>query len=355
MPRDRLRVIESLARRTDETVVGVLLSFLWHLEEVADPERFVDRDASARLEHEALAAATGLGPACYAGAERFLRAADTAARRRRGVALLRGLRDPRATQPLLEALAWELEEESSYHVAAALEELGDPLAVNGLADAALDVRRPAARRREAAEALAAFRDPRAVGAMGRLAREVEFGLVSSYGLFRLTGDKEALGRLREALVAGSDPPEALRLLAKCDSPVVEGVLVEVLPEVTTDLQPAVVALLEGRFWESARPRVLAIFLKEAGSVEVSEFALAMLGKLGGEPAVDRLLDLLGKLGDYRWELAARALAQTGDDRAVRYFSRMKILDRNEQRRELARQLHELAARRRAELRSAGGE
>ena len=46
--------------------------------------------------------------------------------------------------------------------------------------------------------------------------------------------------------------------------------------------------------------------------------------------------------------AARALAQTGDNRAVRYFNRSRILERAPDRRELAREMHGIAAKRHAE-------
>ncbi|MHC4224412.1 MAG: hypothetical protein ACYSUN_10515, partial [Planctomycetota bacterium] len=165
--KERSRVIASLGRRSDEAVVAVLLSFLWHLPGYDDPaqERQIDKRETLAPQEEALAAAIGLGSICYPGADRFLRAARSPLRVRRGVGLLRGLKDRRAADPLLAALEWDKREDFSYGVAAALEEIGNPRAIDGLVEAVLDVQRPAARRREAAEALASFKDPRSVEAI----------------------------------------------------------------------------------------------------------------------------------------------------------------------------------------------
>jgi hypothetical protein len=126
MPAERIGVIRALARRGDEGAAATLVSFLWHLDDPATLEYDLAGRANAEaFEREALAAAGGLGGACYPAAERFLRAARDPVRRRRAVHLLRLLADPRAVEPLLEALAWETGEDSSYGVAAALEDLGD--------------------------------------------------------------------------------------------------------------------------------------------------------------------------------------------------------------------------------------
>jgi HEAT repeat protein len=264
------------------------------------------------------------------------------------VNLVRKLKDPRAVLPLSDALAFETVEDWSYGVAAALEELGDAQAVPALADAALDVRRPVARRREAAEALAAFQDPRAIEAMSRLAKEPEIGLAAAYGLFRLTGDEGALGKLREAL-KGADTAEALRLLRKCDDPRVEGVLVAGLDEAAPAVRPMILALLRERFPEQSRERVRSYVLKEGKSKSCSEQTIELLGELGDEESAECLLAILEGAEGTRWAHAARALAKTGDPRAVRYFSKARIVETDPGRRRLAEELYEAASARRAEL------
>ncbi|MFI5403502.1 MAG: tetratricopeptide repeat protein, partial [Planctomycetota bacterium] len=189
-PRDQIGILDRLARRGDRDAAGVLLAFLWHLE---GPDSFNETSldqisALQSLETAAVEAAARLSAAAYPGAERFLKTADDPRRRRRAADLVRKLRDPRAVAALSEALAWETDETPSYGIAGALEELGDAKAVPALADAALDPRRHVARRREAAEALAAFKDARSIEAVNRLSKEPGLELVAAYGLFRLTGD-----------------------------------------------------------------------------------------------------------------------------------------------------------------------
>ncbi|MHC4817462.1 MAG: HEAT repeat domain-containing protein, partial [Planctomycetota bacterium] len=225
-PRDRIRVLQRLARRGGQEAAGILLSFLWHF---PGPEYYQDtnqreRHVAQEVEDAAVASALGLGSACFEAAKRFLKQATTAEHRRRAMGILRGLKDPRAVRPLLDALAWDVDKDVAYGVAPTLEELGDPQAIDALVEAALDVRRPLARRREAVEALAAFKDARSVEAITRLATEKGFDLVTAYGLFRLTGDERAAVRIERSLQGEEDPAEVVRLLAKCDDPRVEGLL-----------------------------------------------------------------------------------------------------------------------------------
>jgi HEAT repeat protein len=350
-PRDQMAVVDRLARRGDRDAAGILLAFLWHLQ---GPDTFADtavdmRDANLRLEAAAIDAAARFGSTIYPGAEQFLKRAEEPRHRRRAASLVRKLKDPRAVAPLCDALAWETDESASYGIAAALEELGDAKAVPALADAALDVRRPVARRREAAEALAAFKDPRAIEAMSKLSKEQGFELVSAYGLFRLTGDDAAMGRLRDALKSGSQPDEVVRLLRKCDDPRVEKLLSDALDEAPPVAQPAVLALLRERYPDSSRERVKAYVLKQAQSGTCPEELLDLLGELGGEDAATCLLGIVETATELRWAKAARALAQTGDPRGVRYFSRTRIVDKDPGRRRLAEELYETASARRAEL------
>lgn len=351
-PRDRIRVLERLARRGDREAAGIIVSFLWHH---PGPEGYRDveqhlRRAAQEVEEAAVAAAVRLGSACYPAAERFLRRATTAQHRRRAMGIVRGLKDPRAVRPLLDALAWDVDEDIAYGVAPTLEELGDPQAIDALVDAALDVRRPLARRREAAEALASFKDARSVEALNRLAGEKGLGLVTAYGLFRLTGDDKAAAQLERALHGEEEPAEVVRLLAKCDDPRVERLLLVAVAEAPRAVRPHVVSLLKARYWETARATVKEVLLKEAESPHaVSDFALAELGELGGEDVAERLLALVEVLKGKRWAKAARALARTGDPRAVRYFSKTRILEKDPGRRRLAADLLEEAAARRAQL------
>jgi len=193
-PRDREAVIPTLARRGDEAAAVVLLSFLWHLD---DPRAFGAvnsaraRDAQ-RLETAALDAVSKLGGMAYPVAERFLKHAKTPVLRRRGVAAVRGIGDKRAVGVLIDALAWDTHEQVTLGVAAALEELGNDRAVDALVAAAADPQRPVQRRREVAEALAAFKDARSIEALNGLADEGEYATVCAYGLYRLSGDEKAL-------------------------------------------------------------------------------------------------------------------------------------------------------------------
>ncbi len=350
-PKDQLGVLERFARRGDRDAAGILLAFLWHLEgpDVFDEAALDQRTALLDLEDAAVDAAARLGATAYPGAERFLKAAEEPRHRRRAANLVRRLRDPRAVASLSEALAWETDEASSYGIAPALEELGDTKAVPALADAALDARRPVPRRREAAEALAAFKDARAIEAMSRLSKEQGLDLVAAYGLFRLTGDEAALQRLRDALRGGSEPAEVVRLLRKCEGPRVEAVLVAALDEAPPAAHPFVLALLRERYLGSSRERVKAYVLKQAQSRTCPEELIDLLGDLGGDDAATCLLGILETGDGTRWAKAARALAATGDARGVRYFSKTRIVDSDPGRRRLADELYETATARRAEL------
>ena len=85
-------------------------------------------------------------------------------------------------------------------------------------------------------------------------------------------------------------------------------------------------------------------------------ARVLLREKGGEEAAARLAKLLDSTQGERWEMVATAYARTGDAKAVRYFNRMKILEKNEARRRLARTLHNLASASKAarEREAAGG-
>jgi HEAT repeat protein len=271
-------------------------------------------------------------------------------RRQRGVRLLAAIGDKRAVGPLLETLPSDVHKDrgAGLGVAAALEALGDDRAIDALCEAALDVRRPAARRREAAEALAVFRDPRAIEVLKKLEKDPEFGFVAAYGLFRLTGDTKALARMRELHGGQIGSADALRMAAKCESPRILDLMFDALEKGDPAAQPAVVALLRQRFWKQAEPRVRAHFMGRARAAAPDEFTLTMLGELGGDDAVVRLMELTRTAKGKLWDNAARALAETGDPRAVRHFNRMSILERDEHRREVAKVLHRTAAKRQAE-------
>jgi HEAT repeat protein len=262
---------------------------------------------------------------------------------------MRRLRDPRGVGALAAALAWDTGAEQSYGIAAALEELGDAGAVAALVDAALDLRRPVPRRREAAEALAAFKDPRAVEATSRLAKEPGLELVTAYARFRLTGADDALAKLRELLFSGQEPAEILRFLRKCDDPRLEGLLLDALDKAPPTVRPDVVVLLRERHWPAARERVKAYALVAAQARECSDEIIDLLGELGDADAAAGLLTIVESATGARWARAARALAQTGDARGVRYFSRIRIVDADPGRRRLAEELYDVATARRAEL------
>ena len=351
-PRERITVARALQRRGDQSAAGILLALLWHLDGVEQIDRqFSDyREHIQKLETIALDAVASLGQAAYPGAVRFLSAAVEDWQRKRGVALLRAIGDPRAVTPLIATLPFDRHQNIPLGVARALEEMKRPEAIDALVEAALDVRRPTSRRREAAEALGAFRDPRSVEAIRRLAKDPEFELVTSYALFRLTGSGPALERMRGA-IATAGAAEVLRLAAKCESPRIEALLLDVVKKgnADTDREPAIV-LLRKRFWKTAAPAVRQFLLDELkGSVQPPAYTLQLLGELGGKEVVDALLEALSRAKKPdNWEATARALALTGDPRAVRHFNRMRILERNRNRRKLARELHEVAAKRQAE-------
>lgn len=350
--RERLAVIERLRRRADRDAAGILLAFLWHFQPAGwFREAGIEEQAQPRkVEQAAVRAVASLGAVVYPMAERFLRAADTEARRRRGVHLLRALHDPRAVQPLLEALAWDVGDQEGFGVAGGLEELADPQAIDGLVEAALDVRRPLPRRLEAAEALAVFRDARSIEALRRLNKEQGFGLVTTYGLFRLTSAKTHLDALQKALNGDYPAADVVRLLRKCDDPRLEELLIDGLKNAPEAARPVVLGLLRERYRETSRDRVKAILLKWAEAPGVPDYAIKVLGEIGGTDVADRLLPLVEQLDDdVKWATTARALAKTGDPRAVRYFNRMRILEKDPGRRRLAEDLHVVAAKRQAEI------
>jgi HEAT repeat protein len=355
--RDRERVVRSLARRGDAAAAVVLLSFLWHME---DPDRFgvnemVERNVQQRVEQAALEAVTGLGAAAFPAAHRFLKEADTPLRRRRGVAALRGIGDKRAVGVLLDVLATDEHAQQSLGTAGALEALGDERAIGALVEAALEPGRPFPRRSEAIEALAVFKDPRAIEAVSHLAKEDGFATVSAYALFRLTGDKAALARLVNMAKAGENGAELLRLCSKCESPRTKAVFLNIL-RVADD--PAdrekTLRVIKKRFGDDARDEITRIFLEEAASPGAPEFVIRELGEMGTPEAVERLLAIVkgGKTDAERWAAACRSLARTGDEKAVRYFSRQRILEKDPGKRRLADQLYAEAAKRQAQLRRA---
>ena len=185
--------------------------------------------------------------------------------------------------------------------------------------------------------------------MSRLAKEPGLELATAYGLFRLTGDDAALGRLREALKGGSEPAEVVRLLGKCGGPRAEAVLVAALDEAPPAAHPPVLALLRERYLETSRDRIKAYVLKESQSPACPEEFIDFLGDLGGDDAAVALLAIAEKADGPRWAKAARALARTGDPRAVRYFSKARITDGDPGRRRLAEELYATASARRAEI------
>jgi len=351
-PRERKRIVDTLYRRGDQSAVGILLALLWHMEESGNTGRrnpfLQPLDYVDQIEGMAVDAVGALGPFAYSGADRFLKAADTMVRRRRGVALVAAIGDPRAVRQVVGVLALDRFKQYSLGSAAALEKLGDKSAVDALVEAALDVQRPIPRRREAVEALAVFGDPRSIEVMRRLAKDEQFVLQTSYGLFRLTGDQKALELMRKQL-ANAGAAQTLRLAAKCPSPRVQILALDALEKGAEEERPMAVALLQKRFWKTAKPAVREFFLRQAQMAQPAPFTLKMLGELGGEKVVDRLLQFLQTSRGDTWEQAARALAQTGDPRAVRHFNRMRILDRDSKRRRIARELHIVAAKRRAGL------
>jgi HEAT repeat protein len=355
--KERLATLEGLGRRSDPSAVATLLGFLWNL---AGDERTPDPEWDGWAEHRDLVdagirAARGQGAVFFESAERFLAAAPDDVRRHRAVRLLRALGDPRAVTPLVRALEFDVEEEFSYGVAAGLEETGDPRAIDALAAAALDARRPVARREEAIEALAAFPDPRAVEAVTRLAKEEPFAMSTAYALYRLSGDSSRLGRFREWLLDAERAERAMRLVLQCEGERAEELLLFAFEASPGLLRPRALDELRKRFWTTAREKVAEIVLKECEGPTVPVETLRLLQEVKSPRAADRLAALVETLQGEAWAVAARAFAETGDARAVRYFNRVRVLSKEPGQRKLAEQLHETAARREAENRRAASE
>ncbi|MCZ6572691.1 MAG: hypothetical protein O7C98_05925 [Planctomycetota bacterium] len=355
----RLEIVQRLRRRGDAASAALLVGLLWNLQDVlrfgAPPSRWTVRPDAGDVMHQKIEQAAidalARSPAvAYPSAERFLKAAEAPIHRSRAVRLMHAIRDPRGVGPLTDALQWDIQAAYSYGVSRVLEELADARAVAALSQAALDVRRPVARRAEAAEALGAFRDPRAVAALSQLAGQKEFRIVAAYGLYRLTGEETHALKLEEALHESGADTSTVRLVAKLEpSPRVEAILLSGLRSIPDPSRASVLALLQERYWKTAEPKVKAIFLKQAQDKTVTKSVLRFLGELGGKAAADRLLQLMDELGDDRWETCARALANTGDSRAVRKFNRMRILSKRPDRRELAEELYPFARKREAQI------
>jgi len=89
--------------------------------------------------------------------------------------------------------------------------------------------------------------------------------------------------------------------------------------------------------------VCKALLQAAESGNVQDYVLEELGAMGGPEAAERLLNLVqgAREGEF-WAKAARALATTGDARAVQHFNRARILEKDPGRRRLAEQLYEQA-------------
>ncbi len=347
--RDRLPVIARLGRRADREAAGILASFLWHFRDWRQAggraQATQDSIDARTVEEAAVKAITGLGTVAFPLADRFLRQADTPARRRRAIGILAGLDDKRAARPLVDALKWDREKQYSLGVAAALERLGDPVAIAALVEAAFDVRRPLERRVESAAALAAFRDPRSIEALGRLRKEKGFEVVAGYGLYRLVGDESALKGVEEALLAPNTSRIAFDYLRKCQGDSVRDSFLQALREGPAEMRPKMLAELRRRGWDKVRSEVVTILLGLAKQPDADDFILKELGAIGGKKVATTLLDLAGKTkSEEEWSRLARALARTGDPRAIRYFNKMRILERNAKRRKLAVKYHELAAR-----------
>ncbi|MEM8884684.1 MAG: HEAT repeat domain-containing protein [Planctomycetota bacterium] len=349
--RDRERVVRTLARRGDTAAAVLILSYLWHLQDYAlfTAESSANRAELQRAEDGAVKALAGLGAAAVPAAQRYLRMAETPSHRRRAVRVLRAIGDKRAAPSLIDALAWDVDEDRAYHVAAALEELGEPRAIDALVAAALDGERPPERRTEAAEALAVFRDPRAIEAINALRKEDGFRVVSDYAMLRLTGDQAALERLVALIGREGGSPEILRLARKANA---KALLVAIFEKSSDpELREQAMATLKERFGKEAHDDLVRMILKEAQTTAPSQFVLRELGEIGGPAAATRLLELVNdkRVPGELWAAAARALARTGDERAVRWFSRAKVLEKDPGRRKLAAKLYLEAAKRRAEL------
>ena len=351
MHSERLDTVRRLARRSDTAAVGALIGFLWNL---WDKQEYIlywrgpllnMAQEQEELETAAIEAASGMGAVFYQAAERFLRSAGTPARRMRAVQLMRVLRDKRAVGPLVEALAWDVDKAVSYQVAACLEELGDPHAIDALVDAASDLRRPSARRREAAEALAAFKDPRSVETLSRLHKEPEFRLETTYGLFRLTGKEPYAKAIKEMLTGGPTGQHMLSLLDKCETGRVEPLVLHAF-QASDQLRPQAMEILRARFWKTAEAKVRKILLDESQEAGVGLNTLQFLGEIGGDEVTDRLLNIVQTLNGDEWARGARALAETGHPKAEQYFRKRSILEKDSKKRRLAAQLIDVTARRR---------
>jgi len=355
---ERIATLRGLARRPDAAAVGIVIGLLWGLggdERVPDPE-WSGWAEQKEIVDEAIRAAEGQGAAYFDAADRFLRAADTPVRRSRAVRLLRALRDRRAAAPLLIALEWDVDEALPLGTAAALEEVGDPAAIDGLAAAARDVRRPVPRRREALEALASFPDPRSAETVSLLAKEEPFAMACAYGLYRLTGDAGRLGEFRRWLLEADQSEHAFELVSKCEGAKAEELLLFAFESCRETLRPRALAALKASFWTTARDRVFAIVEKECVGADVPVETLRILAEFDDARAAERLAALVETLSGEAWAIAARAFAGTGDARAVRYFNRIRVLSKDPGQRRLAEQLYETSARREAEKkRAAAGE
>jgi len=346
--RDRLPVIARLGRRADREAAGILATFLWHHRDWREIQRKQadERDAARDVEVAAIEAIAGLGSVAFPLAQRFLDLADTPVRRRRAIRILAGLDDDRAARPLVEALEWDRDPNVSLGVAPALARIGDPAAIDALVEAAFDVRRPLPRRVECAAALASFRDPRSIEALGRLRDEEGFAVVAGYGLYRLTGDADALEPVGEALRAADTAPVAFEYLRRCAGERARALLLDALRRGSPEMRPKVLAELRRRDGDTLEADVARTLLELAGETAIDPFVLEELGRMGGEAVATRLLERLeqARTND-EWKPLARALALTGDPRAVRHFNKLRILERDDERRRLASRYHELAARR----------
>ncbi len=358
---ERVQTAQRLGRRGDAAAVGALIGYLWNLRDARrfDGAGWIDPDPQSmkeqrELEDAAISEAGRLGAALYPAAERFLRSADNNLRRERAVRMMSGLKDPRSVPALVDVLAHDIDKHRTLGVAACLENVGDPSAIAALVEAALDVSRPAARRREAALALAAFKDPRSVETLGRLAKDPDFGLETSYGLLRLTGDKRHMAKVRKTIEdGGAAGKRMLGLLEACDAPGLEALCMHAFRMSPQALRPDAMRVLRERFWKSSRKAVLAILLeesKEAGGQ--SELTIRYLGEIGGEQAVARLLNIVKASKDVRWEKSIRWLAETGDPQAEQYFRRLSILEKDSRRRRLAARFLDVTQERAAQRKKA---
>ncbi len=374
----RLEVIKRLGRRADRSSAAILLSYLWHLDGpgVFDAST-VDGELpeSIELEDAAIASVGRLGAAALPVVRSYFDLVEKHSagvqpdsprtrwevrnasrihydRQRRAVKLLAQLRDRGAVGPLLRALDWDRHPEAGLLVSRALEAVGDDRAVGGLVDAAMDTGRPMPRRLEAAEALAAFRDPRSISAMTSLRKVAEFEFVAAYALFRLAGDEKGLERLSRAVAGEAAPERIFGMLEKCRDDRVATMLTKHLTTLDSERAGMAVDHLKRRYWPATKPAVRAHLLARLDGTSVPDYVIELVPTFP-EPAVaEKLLAQLEKCAEKDWPKFARALASTGDDRAVRFFSRIRVLGKKRGRRRLARELHEAASRRQSELKNA---